>query len=118
MVRRKGFTLIEVLIVVIILGVLATIAIPQFTKVTKRARLAEAWTNLAAIRTAQAIYYMEHGNYTTTLSQLDVDTSSSTNFNYASTGTATFNITATGQNDAAGINAWLSSAGTSGSSGI
>jgi prepilin-type N-terminal cleavage/methylation domain-containing protein len=117
---RKAFTLIEVLIVVIILGVLATIAIPQFTKVAKRARLAEAWTNLSAIRTAQSLYYMENATYTTTLGNLDVSLTSP-NFAYTiPTGTATaFNILATGNATATtGITAWIHSNGASGSAGI
>ncbi len=69
---KRGFTLIEVLIVVIILGILATIAIPQFTSMVKRARLAEAWTGLGAVRTAQAIYKMEasDGNYADDIADL------------------------------------------------
>jgi len=60
---RKGFTLIEVLIVVIILGILATIALPQFNKVVERARTSEAITNIGAIRTALAIYYIQYSTY-------------------------------------------------------
>jgi prepilin-type N-terminal cleavage/methylation domain-containing protein len=71
--NKKGFTLIEVLIVVIILAILATISIPQFSKMTKRARLAEAWTGLAAIRTAEAVYYLSWDTYTTNTSVLDMD---------------------------------------------
>jgi type IV pilus assembly protein PilE len=92
---KKGFTLIEVLIVVIILGILATIAIPQFGNMVKRARLSEAWTGLGAVRTAQAIYKMEntdseyaddiddivpsliesatHGNFSLTIEEGDAD---------------------------------------------
>jgi prepilin-type N-terminal cleavage/methylation domain-containing protein len=72
MIGKRGFTLIEVLIVVIILGILATLAIPQFTSMVKRARLAEAWTGLGAVRTAQAIYKMEDpdGDYATTMADL------------------------------------------------
>ncbi|MFC1806771.1 type IV pilin protein [Candidatus Omnitrophota bacterium] len=60
---RKGFTLIEVLIVVIILGILATIAVPQFVKIVEKARRAEAVTNISGIRTALAIYYLEEEGY-------------------------------------------------------
>jgi prepilin-type N-terminal cleavage/methylation domain-containing protein len=62
---KKGFTLIEVLIVVIILGILATISIPQFGKLVERARMSEAATNVAAIRTAQRVYYLEESAIST-----------------------------------------------------
>jgi type IV pilus assembly protein PilE len=70
---KRGFTLIEVLIVIIILGILATLAIPQFTNMIDRARLAEAWTGLGALRTAQAIVHMETGDYTDSLPTLGID---------------------------------------------
>ncbi len=64
MLTRKGFTLIEVLIVVIILGILATIAVPQFTKIVEKTYGAELGTNVAAIQTGQAIYALENdGSY-------------------------------------------------------
>jgi len=114
---KKGFTLIEVLIVVIILGILATIAIPQFAKMTKKARLAEAWTNLAAIRTAQSVYYLEQDKYTTAINQLDGGTESSLNFNYTVTVSgATYNAIANGTNLATGVSAWMTEKGVSGSS--
>lgn len=61
---RKGFTLIEVLIVIIIIGILATIALPQFKRTVERARRGEALSNLAAIQTGLSIYRLEHQTYT------------------------------------------------------
>lgn len=61
--RNKGFTLIEILIVLIIIGILATLAIPQFQSMAEKARKAEALTNLSAIYTAQQVYRLENGNY-------------------------------------------------------
>jgi type II secretion system protein G len=62
---KRGFTLIELLIVVIILGILATIAIPQFGRITEKAKRAEADSNIAAIETAQAVYFLDHDAYAT-----------------------------------------------------
>ena len=53
---EKGFTLIELMIVVAIIGILAAIAIPNFLNYQRRAKTAEARTNLGAIRTSQESY--------------------------------------------------------------
>jgi type IV pilus assembly protein PilA len=59
--RRGGFTLIELMIVVAIIGILAAIAIPNFLKFQLRSKTGEAKTNLAAIRTAEESYFAEYG---------------------------------------------------------
>lgn len=71
---KKGFTLLELLMVVIIVGILASIAIPQFFKVAERARASEGANVLGAVRSAQLRYYSEHGKLTGALTDLDVDT--------------------------------------------
>ncbi len=58
--RRSGFTLVELLIVVVILGVLAAIAIPQFTSNTEDAKLAAVDTSLSELRNAVEMYYHQH----------------------------------------------------------
>ena len=63
---QKGFTLIELMIVVAIIGILAAIAIPNFLRFQLRARSSEGKTNIAAIRTAQESYQAEFGNYVST----------------------------------------------------
>jgi type IV pilus assembly protein PilA len=88
---KRGFTLIEVLIVVIILGILATISIPNFTNMVERARKSEALTNLSAIVTGQRAYHLEHGNYIACansdeiLTNLGVDVTSAKFFTYTAT---------------------------------
>lgn len=54
---KKGFTLLELIIVVIILGILVAIAIPTFTGSTLRAESAEAYSVLGALRASQIRYY-------------------------------------------------------------
>jgi type IV pilus assembly protein PilA len=61
--RKGGFTLIELMIVVAIIGILAAIAIPNFLRFQLKAKSSEGKTNLAAIRTAEESYYAEFGLY-------------------------------------------------------
>lgn len=60
---EAGFTLIELMIVVIILGVLAAIAIPSFTVYIHRARMAESVSFLGEIKQRQEAYRAEYGQY-------------------------------------------------------
>jgi len=61
---KKGFTLLELIIVIVILGVLASLGITQYTKVVEKGRTAEARMILGQLRTAQRAYYLEHSSYT------------------------------------------------------
>ncbi len=59
---RRGFTLIEILIVVIILGILAAIVVPQFTNASTDARNSSLSSTLATLRVQIQIYRMQHGD--------------------------------------------------------
>jgi len=65
MYRRKGFTLIELIIVVAILGILAMIAIPRITTSTSSARTTACQTNQATLDTMIEMYYADTGGYPT-----------------------------------------------------
>ena len=59
---RKGFTLVEILIVVIILGILAAIVIPQFTNASQEARENSTHSLLQTIRAQLELYKLQHGD--------------------------------------------------------
>ncbi len=61
--NRAGFTLIELITVVVILGILSALALPLYSKISERARRAEAITALGAIRGAQERYWTENNSY-------------------------------------------------------
>ncbi len=58
-----GFTLIELMFVVVLLAILVTIAVPVYEKFQFKAKISEAKANLCAIRSCQETYYFENDSY-------------------------------------------------------
>ena len=61
--KRKGFTLVELMVVAVIVAVLAAVAIPLMMANVKRAKATEADAGCGAVRTALRVYYAEHQAY-------------------------------------------------------
>ena len=61
--NRKGFTLIELMIVVVIIGILAALAIPRFMQTTGKAKKSEAKTVLKQLYQLERAYFQEHDAY-------------------------------------------------------
>ncbi len=70
---KQGFTLLELLVVVLIIGVLAAIALPQYNKEVEKGRATEALTILKTIANASHIYYMTNGSYPQNIDELDIE---------------------------------------------
>jgi type IV pilus assembly protein PilA len=68
--NHEGFTLVELMLVVAIIGILAAIAIPNFMKYQARAKQSEAKSNLKGIYTAEVSYFSEKNSFATEFTDL------------------------------------------------
>ena len=70
--NKNGFTLVELLVVVLIIGVLAAMALPQYQKAAEKAKAMQAITLLKAIYDAQTRYFLANNTYADKFDELDV----------------------------------------------
>lgn len=101
--RTTGFTLIELMIVVLVVSILAVVAVPSYSDYLTRGRLAEAQTDLSAFRLRMEVAYQDNGNFGT--SGCAVAAPTRDGFSYSCTLQESgqgFTLTATGQDRNAG----------------
>jgi prepilin-type N-terminal cleavage/methylation domain-containing protein len=69
---RKGFTLVELAVVIVIIGVLAAFGVPRFMTSVERSKAAEAFNYLSAVRSSQERYQAREGTYASDITTLDI----------------------------------------------
>ena len=99
---QQGFTLVELLIVVVIVGILSAVALPQFFSQTKKAAATEGTQTASSIAKQAAAYYLEQGTLGTVDKTCETYAgklnTKNTNFTYECTGDkSAFVVTATGK---------------------
>ena len=71
--QKKGFTLVELLVVVLIIGILSSVALPQYTKAVEKSRVTEAKILLKKISDAADLYYLANGEDSWKIEDFDID---------------------------------------------
>ena len=84
--RDDGFTLVELMVVVAIIGVLSAVAIPNFKKYQAKAKVSEAKLQLSSIYTAETSFYADFNIYHNCLKYMGYDPTPEANSRYYTTG--------------------------------
>lgn len=100
--NQKGFTLIELMIVVVIIGILAALAIPRFMTASTKSKQSEAKQILKQVYVMERAYFQEYGSYSSNLATIgvEVDIFDTQRYTYtiSAPGDATFLATANAPN--------------------
>ena len=100
----RGFTLVELMIVVAIVGILSAVAIPAYQDYVKRGRIPEATSNLAAMRVRMEQYYQDNKTYTNATPCANANLPTSSFFTFSCTLAAeTFTLQAQGTSGMTGF---------------
>lgn len=97
--NQKGFSLTELMIVVAIIGILATIAIPNFLRYQAKAKQTEAKSNLVAMHTAEIAYFAENNGYVDDFNAIGFDVSGSSQRYFYKLGNANLGVLPPGCTD-------------------
>ena len=81
--KSQAFTLIEILVVVLIIGILAAIAVPQYKFAVEKSQVAQVLSAVADIVQAQEFYYLANGHYTKKIEDLDININFPSNWKLA-----------------------------------
>ncbi len=105
--NQKGFTLVELMVVVAIIGILSAVAIPNFKKYQAKSKQSEAKLQISSVFTAETAYFAEYDVYTTNLSLAGYDPGTTgyyaVGFNGGTEGTSAWAATKGAGGTAAGI---------------
>jgi len=72
--NKKGFTLVELVIVIVIVGILSIVAVPIYRGYTRRAMASEGRALLGAVATSQRVYYAEFGTFMPVMTATNLNT--------------------------------------------
>ncbi len=93
--RREGFSLIELLIVVVVIGILAAIAIPRFQQARNKAFQATLVSDLKHVVTAQELYWARNETYSTDILSLGITVSPEVSVTFADVSNTSWGASAT-----------------------